>query len=493
MRRRRFRLTARHGVLAGFALATLLVLIAGALATRSLLSTSLYQAADQEAAREARLVATLGLTAALSSGRLSASDLKTAASEYNAVRRTVPLTGAVIWNASRPVFAAGIGRIDAAGKGPSRIAARARSTGRTQVTSSSEPGVGTTIEAAVPLSPRGLGSVAEFQFSRAGVERNLSQAMDRLYVLIGVAALIMYLAILPLLARLARRIPLPPDPSRKEALAELGAALARRELVLHYQPKMELSTERIVGVEALVRWRHPRRGLLGPAEFLPIAEADPGLLAALTCQVLDRALRDCANWRAAGRTLPVAVNVAAPVLTEGTLVQIVGETLSHYDLEPHLLTLELTEGALMERSTDVTKALMDLRALGISLSIDDFGTGHSSLARLRSLPLDELKVDRSFIASIASDDRDLGITRHIIDLGIDLGMRVVAEGVEDAETLELLRSLGCSEAQGFHLSRPVPEAELREWLALRPVSGPVSGGPGPISEPIHGVDPQRRR
>jgi diguanylate cyclase len=292
--------------------------------------------------------------------------------------------------------------------------------------------------------------VVEFHFSRAGVERNLTSAKGRIYQLTAAAGLVLYLAILPLLARIAKRVPLPTDPARKAALAELETALTGGELILHYQPKIDLSSGVVAGVEALVRWNHPRKGLLSPAEFLPLAESSPDLLAALTYQVLDRAMRDCAAWLRDGRALPVAVNVAAPVLLEQPLGRIVRETLERYSLEPGMLTLEFTESALMEPGADVTAPLADLRSLGISVSMDDFGTGHSSLARLHSLPLDELKLDQSFIAGIAADARDLRITRLIVALGIDLGLRVVAEGVEDKATLDLLRELGCSVAQGFY-------------------------------------------
>ena len=477
---RHVRPTPRHGVLALFALATLAILSVGVLESRTLLTTSLYKEAEQGAAGEADLAARLGLVAALSSGTLSARDLRLAAAEYDAAQEELPLTGVVVWRPSgSAVFSRGSGRVDAQRPAESDIARMALLRGRTQVRYASDPGVGPTVEAAVPLGRRGLDSVVEFHFSRAAVERNLGAAKRRLYMLTVLAAIVIFVAIMPLLARLAGRVPLPTDPARKAALAALGTGLARRELVLHYQPQAEVSTGRVVGVEALVRWNHPRRGLLSPAAFLPLAESSPGLLAALTCQVLDRAIRDCAGWLDEGRRLPIAVNVAAPVLLEGALVRIVRDTLSRHRLDPRLLTIELTESALMERSTDVTAALVELRDLGISLSIDDFGTGHSSLARLRSLPLDALKIDRSFIANIAENERDLGIARHIVDLGVDLGLQVVAEGVEDEATLGLLQVLGCSVVQGFFLARPLPEGELRRWLESYETSRRAQGDPSP--------------
>ena len=339
----------------------------------------------------------------------------------------------------------------------------------------------------MPLRTLGFAGVADLRFSRAAVERTIDGATRQLYVLAGLAALVMYLAILPVLARLAKRLPLPVDPIRRAKIGGLKSALARRELVLHYQPKLAVSTAEVVGVEALVRWNHPQRGLLGPAEFLPLAESSPELLAALTCQVLERALGDCAGWMRDEMQLPVAVNVPASALVDASLASTIQDTLVAHGLEPTMLTLEVTESAMMEQVGDLLVPLTELRALGVSVSIDDFGTGHSSLARLQSLPLDEIKVDRSFVAGITVDERDRKITRLIIGLGSELGLQVVAEGVEDEETLDLLRTLGCSVAQGFYISRPLPENLLRQWLARERwgISGAAVRTPGsPLTRPL---------
>jgi EAL domain-containing protein (putative c-di-GMP-specific phosphodiesterase class I) len=462
----RSRLTPRHALLFVFATATLVLMVVGALASISLLRASLYRSAEQAAVQEARAVAGLGLAAALSHGRLTGRDLKIAASQYAAARRDLPLNGVVIWLPSgRAIFTRGVGGADLAESAESGIASAALRTGRTQVAETTERTAGATVEAAVPLGGRAHDAVAEFSFARSGVQHNLSAAERRLYLLTGIGALFMYLAVLPLLARLASRVPLSIDPLRRAAVAELRGALSRRELVVEYQPKGETETGRVVGVEALVRWNHPQRGLLGPGEFLAVAESSRDLLSALTGQVLDCAVRDCAAWLADGRELPVAVNVAPAVLLEGSLVGLVREALSRYQLDARMLTVELTESALMESEAEVTGHLKELRALGICVSIDDFGTGNSSLSRLRTLPLDELKVDRSFIADIATDERALGIIRHIIHLGRELGLRVVAEGVEDERTLRILRTIDCEVVQGFHLARPMPEEQLRQWLA----------------------------
>lgn len=438
-------------------------MVAGALVSVTLLKTSLYRTAEQEAGREARIVADMGLASALSHGRLSPRDLVLASSQYEVARRDLPLTGVVIWLPSgKAVFDRGSHRVDAA---EPHIATVALATDTTQVADTIDAPMGATVEAAVPLGTRALRVVAEFHFARAGIQRTLSQAEGRVYVFTGIDAVIMYLAILPLLARLATRLPLPDDPFRRAAQAGMREALTRRELVVHYQPKVEIETGRPVGVEALVRWNHPRRGLLSPDQFLSVAESSPDLLSELTGQVLACAVRDCAGWRRDGCELPVAVNVAPAVLLDGPLVALIKDTLSRYELDAHMLTVELTENALMQpQEHDVTEHLKQLRELGISVSIDDFGTGNSSLSRLRSLPLDELKIDRTFIAGISTDERDLGITRHIVNLGLELGLRVVAEGVEDERTLRLLRALDCEVAQGFHLARPMSEEQLRRWI-----------------------------
>jgi EAL domain-containing protein (putative c-di-GMP-specific phosphodiesterase class I) len=443
----RFALSARHGLVIVFSLITFLLLGAAVIEARSVLTSSLYATADADAAREARLTADLGLVAALSSGRLSARDLRLAGTEFAVARRDSPLTGVVI---RRPngsvVFAAGTGRAVARGGGPAPD-----------------------VDATIPLGPRVGNAVAVFHYSRTGIERDLAHATRHLYLAGGVAGVVMYLAILPLLAGLANRIPLAIDPARRSAIAELKAALARDELTVHYQPKIAIATGRVVGVEALVRWRHPERGLLSPGAFLPVAESSPQLLSELTERVLDLAASDCANWLRAGRELPVAVNVPGPFLLDESLAGIVREALDRYRLPSRMLTLELTEGALMEEGAEMSESLRELRTIGVSLSMDDFGTGYSSLLRLRVLPLDELKIDRLFIAGITRDDRDLGITRLVIDLGLKLGLRVVAEGVEDEATLELLRSLGCPVYQGFYATPPIPFSELCEWMSGRGV------------------------
>jgi diguanylate cyclase (GGDEF)-like protein len=250
--------------------------------------------------------------------------------------------------------------------------------------------------------------------------------------------------------------------------AELHEAISGGQLVLHFQPKASLRTGEIVGVEALVRWEHPTRGLVPPADFVPLVERS-GLGRLLTLEVIGLALRAERDWRAAGLAIPVAVNTSAATLLDVRFPDDVAELLERWDAPPGVLALELTEETIMtdpERAQDV---LARLSELGIDLSLDDFGTGYSSLSMLKRLPVRELKIDRSFVMDLLDDPGDAAIVRSTVDLARNLGLRVVAEGVENAATWDLLAEWGCDLAQGYHLSRPVPEAELVNLLRAKAI------------------------
>jgi len=249
-------------------------------------------------------------------------------------------------------------------------------------------------------------------------------------------------------------------------VAELREALAHQQLEVHYQPKASLRTGEVEGVEALVRWRHPERGLVPPDEFIPLAESS-GLIEQLTALVLDASLAQLALWHAEGLRLAVAVNVSVRDLAGGLLVGDVARGLARHGVPARCLQLEVTEGSLFTDSQGAAAALLELDALGVALSLDDFGTGYSSLGHLRRLPVQEIKVDRSFVHRMRDDPRDRAIVRSIVDLAGGLGMRVVAEGVENRQTLELLRELGCDAAQGWYLSPAQPAAVLTPWLRAR--------------------------
>ena len=244
---------------------------------------------------------------------------------------------------------------------------------------------------------------------------------------------------------------------------ELGSAIADGQLVLHYQPKVDLRTGTVGGVEALVRWQHPERGLLFPDSFLCMVE-ESGLMRQLTQDVLEKALDQAALWRQEGKELTVAVNLSASSLMDADLPERTMAMLAVRSLPARCLQLEITEEFLMADRDRARAVLTRLRNSGIQIAVDDFGTGYSSLAYLRDLPVDELKLDRSFIAPMADDVRAAALVASTIALAHSLGLRMVAEGVEDDVTYRELCRLGCDEAQGYFISRPVPADELTRWL-----------------------------
>ena len=270
----------------------------------------------------------------------------------------------------------------------------------------------------------------------------------------------------------------PNDRGSLQLLGDLRRALdAGDELTLHYQPKVSLDDDRLSGVEALVRWRHPARGMISPVEFIPIAEST-GLINRLTRHVLRTAALQARSWLDAGHRIPVAVNLSPRCLLDPELIGYVTGLLSETALPTELLRLEVTESAVMANPTLALATLTELHALGIRLSIDDFGTGYSSMAYLKRLPVDELKIDRSFIDGVVTDHDDAVLVRSTIELGHNLGMSVVAEGAEHAAQVDALRVLDCDVVQGYHFARPMPAADLLAWLAARSV-GTDTVGSGP--------------
>ena len=257
---------------------------------------------------------------------------------------------------------------------------------------------------------------------------------------------------------------------RLRTLQELRTAVHDRQLMLHYQPKLELATGEVRGVEALVRWDHPGRGLLYPDSFLSLVE-DAGLMRSLTQCVLEQALDQAARWRVHGRPLTVAVNLSASSLVDTDLPPQIAMLLASRQLPPSALQLEITEEFLMADRDRARDILTRLRDQGIQISVDDFGTGYSSLAYLRELPIDELKLDRSFVFPMADDARAAALVVSTISLAHSLGLRMVAEGVENATALDELTRHGCDLAQGYHLSRPVPAPDLEIWLDERSSPG----------------------
>jgi diguanylate cyclase len=262
------------------------------------------------------------------------------------------------------------------------------------------------------------------------------------------------------------------DSASREKLAmetRLRRAIERDELLLHYQPKIDIASGRMVGAEALLRWKHPDLGLVPPDQFIPLAEQS-GLIVEIGEWVVDRACAQMARWRAAGHgDIKIAVNVSRQEVVAGGLVPMIGDAMQRHGIRPGQLVVELTEGMLMDRVDATRQQLDELRALGCELSIDDFGTGFSSMSYLKRFPLDELKIDKSFISGTPTDSTDVAIVKAIIALAHSLELRVVAEGVETDSQRNELRRLGCDIYQGYLCSRPLPAASF--IARLREVNG----------------------
>jgi EAL domain-containing protein (putative c-di-GMP-specific phosphodiesterase class I) len=253
------------------------------------------------------------------------------------------------------------------------------------------------------------------------------------------------------------------DGGKLALLVELDRAIKDGELRLHYQPAITLRAGGGAFVEALVRWQHPQKGLLFPDSFIPLAE-ETAIIHPLTEWVLNEAVRQCAEWRLDGLEVNMAVNISPRSLTRPGLLELVSATLARHQLPAATLTLEVTESAIIARADLARDVLGQLKSLGITISIDDFGVGFTSLAHLKTLPVGTLKIDKSFVRDLLIDESDRAIVTSVIMLGHNLGMEVVAEGVEDRPTLEHLSMLGCDIAQGYYLSKPLPPQQLRAWF-----------------------------
>ena len=265
---------------------------------------------------------------------------------------------------------------------------------------------------------------------------------------------------------------------RLELANELHVAIDANELELYYQPKIDLKTGKVMGVEALLRWQNPKRGMVSPDEMIPIAEHN-GMIKRLTLWVLNAALQQCAQWREQGIELSVAVNLSVWNLQDPMLIEEIQKRLAHWQVPAKLLELEITESAMMADPTSSLIALKKLDSMGIALAVDDYGTGFSSLAYLKKLPVDIIKIDKSFVLSMDTDDDDATIVKSTIELAHNLGFKVVAEGVESVAISRLLLALGCNTAQGYHYCRPISSVALTHWLQGLPQGGvgrdPVTG------------------
>ncbi|MCU1392913.1 MAG: hypothetical protein JWM34_1341 [Ilumatobacteraceae bacterium] len=254
------------------------------------------------------------------------------------------------------------------------------------------------------------------------------------------------------------------SPERLGLAVELRGAMQSGQIAMVYQPKLHIASCEIRSVEALVRWYHPERGTVPPNDFLPLIE-NTELIGPLTWHVLDLSLAQCAEWRADGIDLAVAVNLSARTLGDVSLVENVRAALARHNLPASALELELTESALLDDHQRANEALVQLRHMGITLSVDDFGTGYASIGYLTTLPIDVLKIDQSFVFDLLTDRRAAAVVRCTIDLARQLELKVVAEGVEDEATLAELHRLGCDDAQGYLIARPMPADQLAGWIS----------------------------
>ncbi|MFQ5684603.1 MAG: putative bifunctional diguanylate cyclase/phosphodiesterase [Candidatus Binatia bacterium] len=244
---------------------------------------------------------------------------------------------------------------------------------------------------------------------------------------------------------------------------DLRRALVEDQLFLLYQPKLDLRTGRVSGVEALARWQHPQYGIIPPDQFIPVAE-QTGLIMPFTLWVLHEALRQCHAWNQAGLNIKVATNLSMWNLQARELPDQIAGLLKSCEVSPDQLELEITESSIMANPARTMENLTSMSHMGLQISIDDFGTGHSSMAYLKKLPVHEIKIDQSFVMNMAVDKDDVVIVRAMIDLGHRLGLKVVAEGVENQKTQTMLSTFNCDTAQGFHISTPIPASEITRWL-----------------------------
>jgi diguanylate cyclase (GGDEF)-like protein len=256
---------------------------------------------------------------------------------------------------------------------------------------------------------------------------------------------------------------------------ELRQGFAADQFTVHYQPQRDLRSGEIVGIEALLRWRHPRRGMVRPSEFVGLAE-DIGLIGPLTERVLEQACRQHRQWQRAGLPpLRLSVNLSPGQFREGAITIMIENTLAETGLDPSWLEIELTEGVMLDNSEVAMNSLRRLHQLGVSFSLDDFGTGYSSLAYVKRLPIQRLKIDQSFVHRLGQDGQDEAIVRAVIDLGHSLNLKVTAEGVETAEQLARLHQLGCDEAQGDLISPPLPAEDFHVLFQHRALPAVASG------------------
>jgi EAL domain-containing protein (putative c-di-GMP-specific phosphodiesterase class I) len=322
------------------------------------------------------------------------------------------------------------------------------------------------VRSTLPVRARRAGApdaYLQLEVPYAPVAHDISVRTRRLDVVLGLTALAIYLLALPSLLRAGRALRLQYDPRRMQLARDVKRAIKKHELSMAYQPIVDSKTRELRSVEALVRWSDPRRGVISPGSFIPALE-QTGAMWDLTCHVFDLSFAQCAQWRREGLDIHIAVNVSGAVLLDKRLLGALERLADRHHVPADMLEIEITEGALVQDPREATRMLTAIAAIGLRvIAIDDFGTGYSSLARLHELPLDTLKIDQSFVHRMAAGG-DTAIVRSVVDLAHALGLDVIAEGVEDEQTAELLGELGCEYLQGYQLGRPLPAHDLVRWL-----------------------------
>jgi EAL domain-containing protein (putative c-di-GMP-specific phosphodiesterase class I) len=479
--RRELKLRLRPGFLLCYSIAGLLAVVLLAFAVSRIAGAAIRTDQLTSATRSAELLAASAFAPPLGGtpGRLSVRQIDALDQATLAGRRTDGLEGVEIFDSrSRVLYSTDHRLIGATIRVPDALSAlsgQPTTTVRRGAQSPVAPLPGQQIDVGVPIYGQKAvtpGAVAEIILPYAPVAQDVADQTHRIDFILIAAALLFYGALWPTLLRASRAMRRQADPRTQALVRELADGIKRNELLLHYQPTVDLGESRVVAVEALLRWQNPRRGLLAPSEFLPTI-ASGALSGQLALHVVGMALRDCREWRDRGIDAAVNINLSVANILDDALPEQIGKLLATYGIPPLVLGLEVTEAAIVADPEKASAMLKALDRMGVRIAIDDFGTGYSSLACLRDLPVRELKIDREFVGGVRGRGRDHAIVRLIIGLAHGLDVKVIAEGVEDAETLNELAALECDMAQGYYFSRPLPLAELVAWFEAPIVAGHV--------------------
>ena len=387
--------------------------------------------------------------------RLSRAATRTIATQFAAAQSVAPGTEALLWDTNGRALFRSAGATGGAPPRASDLGTHVVGTGKAK-----------RLRSILPVLERGSRKQAgylQLDAPYAPIASDIATRTRRLNLVLGLAALALYVLMLPTLIRAGRAVRAQYDPRRVQLAADVRRAIKRNELSLVFQPIVGSRSRELRSVEALVRWTDPRRGPIAPQAFIPALEGTPAIWD-LTAHIFERAFAQCAEWCDRGHEIPIAVNVSGAVMLDKRLIPEIRRLADKYRLSPKMVELEITEGALVQDMHEAMRVLTEIAEVGLSvIAIDDFGTGYSSLARLEEMPVDTLKIDQSFVMRMAGGG-DSAIVQSVIDLAHALKMDVIAEGVEDEATAARLNDLGAEYLQGFHVSKPLPAAELLEWL-----------------------------